>query len=334
MIDKINVGYSAFKLAVQNSGAKVYWKPDAYGCYTLYATTETTFLICPVSVSSDTSDFESTLKVLDQQVTSQNDAQILSAINGGVLMNNRLSAKLDQLMDEVRATSNRLRSDQTYIERWCATVVSGNADIQMLNSAVVPSGYTPQNIEYTVPAPVSKSTTNTSISLVSQNAALDTNQQEVVGGDYSIVMSAGTNPGTVKLSYNNGASVDNVSANTNNITLNGGVAGRIIVNIGSIPQTLPQTETISVVAKVFYLKGMRVALDSPSNAINVSVNLQIGIDKKIRVALNTNSPTDASNYDPAIPVLAGNIVIAWVHSSSQTNSTITFVRFTGIEEFY
>lgn len=155
----------------------------------------------------------------------------LSAIWAGI---QSIVSALATLVESLRATHTRLRPDQLFIERWGARTI-GSSETLFTNADNVPAGYTPQNIEYTVPA-----------------------------------------------------------------------------------------------GKIFFLKGLRVALDSPGNGTNVMLSLQVGVNKKIRMSLNTNSPSQGSSFDPAIPVEAGTPVQVWAHGSAGT--TVTFVRFSGVEE--
>lgn len=239
MIAEHRVSYATFKSAVQSSGACVCWKADGSGTYTLFAATERFFLTCDISNPTQVADFEATFKTTGCEVTSMADALVVSTIGSSIALTvpGGLASEntLDAVLAAIKATHTRLRPDQTFIERWAAKAIVAGADQLFTNTDPVPTGYTPQQIDYTVPA-----------------------------------------------------------------------------------------------GKVFYLKGLRVALDSPGNSTNVMLAIEIGPNKKLRMSLNTNSPSQGTGFDPAIPIPEGTAVRVWAHGSS--GSTVTFVRFSGVEE--
>lgn len=169
---------------------------------------------------------EEILPNLDTGLTTDNKALVESP---------SLLAATREVRDDTRASYGRLRPDQTYIERWGVRNVSGTIDQIFLDSVAVPAGYSPQYIEYTVPA-----------------------------------------------------------------------------------------------GKIFLLKGWRVALDAPGNSVNVMIALEIGADRKVRMSLNTNSPSQEASFNPALEIPEGTSIKVYAHTSQ--GSAITFVRFAGIEE--
>lgn len=179
---------------------------------------------------------ESVGKPTDPEASSNGGPFSLIALTKRLLTHlNSVISSLSGLTSDVRASYARLRADQTYIERWGAITVNSTSDVMFTNAASVPLGYTPQNIDYTVPS-----------------------------------------------------------------------------------------------GKIFFLKGWRVSLDAPGNNVNIMIAIDVGGDKKVRMSLNTNSPSQEGTFNPPIPIPAGTVVKVWGHTSS--GSTITFIRFAGIEE--
>ena len=68
-----------------------------------------------------------------------------------------------------------------------------------------------------------------------------------IAGTYTLTASAGTNPGTMKYTYNNGVPVDNVLPLTQNVVVHGGVAGLLSINTQLRPASLPQSDPVAVV---------------------------------------------------------------------------------------
>lgn len=115
-------------------------------------------------------------------------------------------------------------------------------------------------------------------------------------------------------------------------TVVSGTVDMLINNSSPVPAGYdPQNLELTVPAgKIFLLKGLRGCLDAPGNSINVMLSMEVGTNKKVRMSLNTNSPSQGATFDPAIPIPAGTVIRVWGHSSGQ--GVITFIRYTGIME--
>lgn len=108
-----------------------------------------------------------------------------------------------------------------------------------------PDAFNPPIENYAATPAAWKATNYTLVAIVAASIVQD-GVTAIANGLYNLTVDAGTSAGTLKLTYNAGAAVDNVAPNTVAVQLHGGAAGTITVNVGALPGTLPQTDSVTV----------------------------------------------------------------------------------------
>jgi hypothetical protein len=132
----------------------------------------------------------------------------------------------------------------------------------------------------TNPATVYKAATGTTHTDAAIVSVVQDGATVLVPGVYDLHGVAGTGGGTLKLTWNGGAAVDNIAANTAGVVLHGGVAGQLTVNVGAIPGAFPVDDLVDVTKVVDYTApALNTVKDAVYDALEGDANLVVDLSQ-------------------------------------------------------